>query len=66
MFIAKLFDIIFEIEEIVIDVSKAIPCGLIANEILTNSFKYAFNDQNSFPKLGVSLKKTDNLARSSF
>lgn len=52
----------FEIEEIVIDVSKAIPCGLIANEILTNSFKYAFNDQNSFPKLGVSLKKTDNLA----
>jgi len=52
----------FEIEEIVIDVSKAIPCGLIANEILTNSFKYALNNQNSFPKLSVSLKKTDNIA----
>ena len=51
----------FEMEEIVIDVSKAIPCGLIAHEILTNSFKYAFNDQNLFPKLVISLKKNDNI-----
>ena len=55
-------EINFEIQEIVIDVSKAIPCGLIANEILTNSFKYAFNEQNLFPKLLISLKKIDNLA----
>ncbi len=27
-----------------IDISKAIPCSLIVNEILTNSFKYAFDN----------------------
>lgn len=56
----------FEMDEIVINVSKAIPCGLIANEILTNSFKYAFNDQNQFPKLSVRLKKTGNSAELTF
>ncbi len=55
-------EIDFEMEEIIIDVSKAIPCGLIANEILTNSFKYAFNDENQFPKLVISLKKIGNSA----
>jgi two-component sensor histidine kinase len=55
-------EIVFDMEEIIIDVSKAIPCGLIANEILTNSFKYAFNDENEFPKLVISLKKRGDSA----
>ncbi len=58
----KRVEIEFDMDEIVIDVSRAIPCGLIANEILTNSFKYAFNEQNQFPKLRISLKRTDNFA----
>jgi two-component sensor histidine kinase len=29
-------------ETVCIDISKAIPCSLIINEIITNSFKYAF------------------------
>lgn len=35
-------------EEVNIDITKAIPCSLIVNEILTNSFKYAFDksDEN--------------------
>jgi len=31
-----------EIEEIKLDISKAIPCGLIVNELVTNAIKYAF------------------------
>ncbi len=27
-----------------LDISQAVPCGLIANELLTNSLKYAFRD----------------------
>lgn len=46
-----------DLDMVNLDVSKAIPCGLIANEVLTNSFKYAFNN-NSSPVLKVSLKKT--------
>ncbi len=46
-----------ELENVILDVAKAIPCGLIANEVLTNSFKYAFNEKNLFPELTVSLKK---------
>ncbi len=43
--------------KIVLDVSKAIPCGLISNEILTNSFKYAFVDENLTPELTIQLKQ---------
>lgn len=43
-------------DKVNLSVSKAIPCGLIANEILTNSFKYAFTLENSTPQLTVSLR----------
>jgi PAS domain S-box-containing protein len=33
-----------EIDPVLLDVDTAIPCGLIINEILTNSIKYAFKD----------------------
>ena len=56
----KLLCIDLELDNVELDVSKAIPCGLIINEILTNSYKYAFDDQNLFPKLVVSLKRTKN------
>ena len=62
----KSIEINLEMEKVRVDVSKATPCGLIANEILTNSFKYAFNDQNQFPKLGISLKQTDNTVELTF
>jgi PAS domain S-box-containing protein len=32
-----------ELEDVSLDISKAIPCGLIINEVITNAFKYAFS-----------------------
>jgi two-component sensor histidine kinase len=31
-----------EVEEVRLDVDTAIPCGLIVNELISNSLKYAF------------------------
>ena len=39
----------------VIDISKGIPIGLIANEVLTNSFKYAFSEDEVGHQLVVNL-----------
>ncbi len=39
----------------VIDISKGIPIGLIANEVLTNSFKYAFEEDEVGNRLAVNL-----------
>ena len=30
------------LEEVRLDIAQAVPCGLIANELLTNAFKHAF------------------------
>lgn len=62
----KNIEIHLELEKIGIDVSKAIPCGLIANEILTNSFNYAFGNQNLAPKLSILLGKSDSLVELTF
>lgn len=43
-------------ERAVIDISKGIPIGLIANEIMTNSFKYAFEDIDH-PQLSIELRR---------
>jgi two-component sensor histidine kinase len=55
----KKIGIYLDLDPINLDTNKAIPCGLIINEILTNSFKYAFETDNKDPKLSVSIKKTD-------
>ena len=35
-------DLIRQIENVELDVSTSIPCGLILNELITNAYKYAF------------------------
>jgi two-component sensor histidine kinase len=46
-------EIILETENINLDLSNAIPCGLILNELITNSFKYA---QVENQKLRIQIK----------
>ena len=42
-----------------LDISKIIPLGLIMNELVTNSLKYAFNETES-PKIIVRLRKEED------
>jgi two-component sensor histidine kinase len=56
----KKVQITLDLEEVNINVSKAIPCSLIINEILTNCYKYAFKEDKE-NKLSLELKEpTEN------
>jgi two-component sensor histidine kinase len=49
----------YELEIVNLNVTKAIPCGLLVNEVLTNSFKHAFAGKPG-GKINVSFKQNDN------
>ena len=46
-------------EDITLDIDTAIPCGLIINEILTNSLKYAFDESGGEIKIDFHRKEDD-------
>jgi len=48
-----------EFDDIFVLIDTAIPCGLIINEIISNSLKYAFSDGTN-GQINVSLKKNEN------
>jgi PAS domain S-box-containing protein len=48
-------NLVVDVEEVSLPVNKAIPFGLIINELLTNSFKYAFPD-GTHGEISVELK----------
>jgi len=48
-----------EVAPVQLDVAQAIPVGLILNEVIINSIKYAF-DQNDNGRITVSLRATDD------
>lgn len=51
-----------EAENVILNVEAAMPCGLIVNELLTNSLKYAFNDlKEKTARINVKLSKNNNL-----
>ncbi len=52
-------DVHLEMDEIELDVDTAIPIGLIVNELLTNSMKYAF-PHRATGGLTIKLQKTDS------
>src|SRR6056297_18952 len=54
-------NLIDEIENIQFDIDKAILCGLIVNELVTNAFKYAFSDQINKKITVKILKQADNI-----
>lgn len=51
-----------DIAPIDLDVSQGVPIGLMINEVITNSFKYAFDDTISYPEILVTLTIRDDLA----
>ncbi|MBL4709857.1 MAG: PAS domain S-box protein, partial [Flavobacteriales bacterium] len=38
--------LVFSLDEVFLSLNTAIPCGLILNELISNSLKYAFKDRN--------------------
>ncbi|MBN2460356.1 MAG: tetratricopeptide repeat protein [Candidatus Cloacimonetes bacterium] len=49
------FSLYFDISDIFLDLNKAIPCGLIVNELVSNSLKHAFKGKQE-GKITISLK----------
>ncbi len=54
------FDLRVDIAEVELDVEIAVPLGLILNEIITNSFKHAF-EQIDNPQLSIILNEREKL-----
>ncbi|NLR90337.1 tetratricopeptide repeat-containing sensor histidine kinase [Flammeovirga agarivorans] len=50
----------FEVDDIPLHIDKAIPLGLIVNELVTNAMKYAFEGIDN-PQLIISVKKESEL-----
>ncbi len=53
-------DVILEIEPVYINTKLAVYVGIMLNELITNSYKYAINSERSFIKI-VGSQKGDNL-----
>jgi PAS domain S-box-containing protein len=49
----------FDADDVLISIDTAIPCGLIINELITNSLKYAFDD-NGTGNIKVLIRPTEN------
>ncbi|MEQ9090371.1 MAG: PAS domain S-box protein [Balneola sp.] len=56
---AKPVNIEFDLDQIELEITQAIPCGLILNEILTNSYKHAFAGRKA-GEISISFKNCDN------
>ncbi|HNX59756.1 MAG TPA: histidine kinase dimerization/phosphoacceptor domain -containing protein, partial [Spirochaetota bacterium] len=54
----KNIDFLLSLEKKIVLIDIAIPCGLILNELITNSLKYAFDDKNS-GTISISLSTSD-------
>ncbi|HDZ03893.1 hypothetical protein LCGC14_0199330 [marine sediment metagenome] len=50
-------NITIDAEGVELDIDRAIPFGLILNELVSNSFKYAFPDDDSDGKIYIHLRK---------
>lgn len=58
----KNVDLVLDVENIMLDVDTAIPLGLIINELLTNSMKHAFSDdQKGIINVNFNKLKDDKL-----
>lgn len=55
---SRLIQLDMDIEGIPLDIDVAIPCGLIINELVTNSIKHAFNGNKG--KISIRLHRNNN------
>ncbi len=46
-----------ELEPVTVDIDAAVPCGLIVNELFTNTIKYAFGDDHPNPTVSVGVAR---------
>ncbi len=53
------YNINTDIDNISLDIDILIPCGLIINEILTNSFKHAFNDREK-AEINITIRRLED------
>ncbi len=53
-----MFEIQFDLEDLQLDLNTSIPCGLIINELITNSFKYARSNEKPLI-IQIELKKRE-------
>ena len=56
-FLQSQIQIIEELEEVEIELTKAVPAGLIVNELVTNSLKHAFSADIKQPVITIQMKK---------
>lgn len=54
----KMIELVLVLDPIFLDLDSAIPCGLIINELITNSLKYAFTTSEQ-GEVKISLSKDD-------
>ncbi|WP_411030930.1 sensor histidine kinase [Spongiimicrobium sp. 3-5] len=54
---ANSINITIDSENVELDIDRAIPFGLILNELVSNSFKYAFPEDNDNGKIYIHLRK---------
>lgn len=54
--------IVLHVEPVELDVSQGVPVGLMVNELITNCFKYAFNETIARPEIIVSFTIVEDVA----
>ncbi len=52
-------DSVIDVKDVSLNIETAVPCGLIISELVSNSLKYAFDDEKS-GEIRISLKSKDN------
>jgi PAS domain S-box-containing protein len=58
---AEKVSLVVEAEDIILNVEKVIPCGLIVNELITNALKYGFpTEWNGKARIEVTLRPIDD------
>ena len=49
-----------DVKEVELDVATAVPCGLVLNELISNSLKHAFPEKKSQGEIKIEMTKNDN------